>query len=230
MNRISAPTARLVRQPPARRLSTRHAAQSLFALFLGFAPNAWRLSLIIAVLLLSAGTNRAAQLILNGGFELPNLMGSPFSTPIGVGDPSIPDWQVTMGNVEIVSSAFSAAFEGNQWLDLDGLVPGAIQQTFPTVAGQSYQLTFAFTQNPNAVSASGIVDIVDGANVLLTDSITGSGSTFANMVYSPFQQTFVADSSTATLQFRSTDPSFSNSGSPSTQCRFRRYLNPALLH
>jgi hypothetical protein len=181
---------------------------------MSFAPNAWRLSLVIVILLLSAGTNRAAQLIMNGGFELPDLMGSAYSIPpIGVEDPSIPDWQVTMGNVEIVSSAFAgAAFEGNQWLDLDGVVPGAVQQTFPTLAGQSYRLTFAFTQNPNVVSASGIVDIVDGLNVLLTDSITGSGSTFGNLNWSPFQQTFVADSSSATLQFSSTDPPFSNSG------------------
>jgi hypothetical protein len=88
---------------------------------------------------------------------------------------------------------------------------------------------FAFTQNPNAVSASAIVDVVDGANVLLTDSITGSGSTFANMVYSPFQQTFVADSSSASLQFTSTDPSFSNSGLALDAVSIQTVPEPAAL-
>ena len=66
----------------------------------------------VAVAFLLTGVSPArAVFIVNGGFELPNLVGAPFSPPIGVGNPAIPGWQVVAGNVEVVSRAFSAPFE-----------------------------------------------------------------------------------------------------------------------
>src|SRR5437016_13695671 len=80
-----------------------------------------------------------ANLITNGGFEARVVNSSfgyqtipPGSEASGFG------WRVLSGNVDItVNGAFGIfrSFEGRQFLDLDGTVPGAIAQSFATTPG-----------------------------------------------------------------------------------------------
>lgn len=178
------------------------------------AANLGRCFLALAVAALGLGTRSArADLIVNGGFELPNIGGAPFTAPIGVGSAVIPGWQITSGNVEIVSAAFAPPFQGNQWLDLHGLVAGTIQQTFATDPGVAYGLSFAYANNPNSPFASARMDVLSSAGtLLLTQNVTATGSTFAMMNYTVFEGSFMADSASTTLRFTSTGATFPASG------------------
>lgn len=172
-----------------------------------------RTALCLAALLLLTAPARA-ELIVNGGFEAPDIGTAPFTAPIGVGSTLIPGWSVVLGNVEVVSNAFSAAFEGDQWLDLIGVAPGAAQQTFATTPGETYLLSFAYANNPNASFASARVDVLGDAAAppVLTANVTATGSTFAQMQYTVLSQPFVANSATTTLRFTSTGSSEPFSG------------------
>lgn len=112
--------------------------------------------LLMALMVSLSPRNADASLVVNGGFETPPqpsnyLLINPGSEPSGFG------WSVTSGNVEIHSQGYvggsgtfsGPAYEGDQWLDLDGYPgPGAIAQTLTTNAGTQYRLDFAYANNP----------------------------------------------------------------------------------
>lgn len=68
---------------------------------------------------------------------------------------SIPGWEVTSGDINIVVGTYGSvpagtnlAYLGNQYLDLVGESgSGSISQDIATVAGQAYKLTFAYSNN-----------------------------------------------------------------------------------
>lgn len=98
----------------------------------------------------------ATNLLLNGDFESPAIgagqSGQAFTTftaPATIGS----GWKVTANSVDIVSNAFPAAFavkpaSGKQVIDMDGLAPGTLTQSVPTVSGHRYLLTFSWTATP----------------------------------------------------------------------------------
>ena len=147
-------------------------------------------------------TASAAELLTNGGFEAPPVSNPCCDTYSTTG---IPGWTATP-NVNVVNGTFSSspyptnlAFEGHQYLDLVGEGgTGSISQSFATVAGQVYTLSFAFAHNlfngtPSA-SASYSLGTLSG---LLTHS-TGSN---ANLDWRLFGGNFTGTGSTMTLNF-----------------------------
>jgi Protein of unknown function (DUF642) len=151
----------------------------------------------------------AANLILDGGFETPDIgdvwyqtFTSPFPTPLDSWNPS---------NVDIVSSlgapGNAPAYQGVQYLDLVGTGPdgtelstGTISQTFGTVVGETYTLSFAYANNPWSTSTASASVSVDG----LSGSVTHDTSTTADLNWLIYTNTFVATSSSATLTFTET--------------------------
>jgi hypothetical protein len=95
-----------------------------------------------------------------------------------------------------------AAFSGDYSLAMSGQrgSAGVILQTFSTTPGDIYTLSFDYANNPGGTGASMNV-FVTGLGTLLSDNVSHSTSTFSDMDYSIFVQTFTADSTTATLKF-----------------------------
>ena len=159
-----------------------------------------------------------ADLIVNGGFEQPAVPTNTFGEEFNAGSTLIIGWSVLSGSVDIEPPFWYAPYQGVQALDLDGSVPGAISQTFATTIGTAYQLSFAYADNGHSgVTYSGNrtanVSVTDAAgSSLLSLSVSHNGSTTNVMNYDVFTANFVADTTTATLQFTSTDPSYSNGG------------------
>jgi choice-of-anchor C domain-containing protein len=114
-------------------------------------------------------------------------------------------WRVTAGSVDVQS--YWQAMGGIQTIDLNGVARGGIQQAFPTVAGQTYQLSFHYASNPDrpGQTATATVTLIGGIE-LLSRRISHKGSKPGRMRYARFVEMFVADSSTTTLQFTSTTP------------------------
>ena len=160
--------------------------------------------LLAATVVLMVPTTASAATLINGGFELPTVAGTCCST---VPPDSLPGWNVGLGNVNVVIGTYAStgsplnlAFEGNQYLDLVGQGGvGSMSQSFATVAGQVYTLTFAFSHNlfnPLTTSASASYSVGN----LLGSVLHNTGNT-SNLAWTIFSNNFTALSSTSTLTF-----------------------------
>jgi len=105
------------------------------------------------------------NLLVNGGFELPVVSRDAYST-----DPAfLPGWTLSAGGNQFflengMPFAVSRHVEGAQSVCLNGDgVPVFIEQTFATVAGKAYNLTFYLTDEQVAgpSPAAVLVDIAD---------------------------------------------------------------------
>jgi choice-of-anchor C domain-containing protein len=180
------------------------------------------LGLSISAMLTFSLSLAQGNLLTNGGYESPVLapggfvLINPGSEPVGFG------WTVNFGSVDLAHLPVSpfvlySAFEGNQALDLNGNERGGVSQDFATIAGQAYQLTFAYADNPlegGISSASVRVSDVTLNSTLLSTSVFHSTSTNspANADYSFYSGTFTAAGSLTRLEFASTSASNSASG------------------
>jgi choice-of-anchor C domain-containing protein len=169
-----------------------------------------RLCLLLAVLMIFlAAPSSNAGLIVNGGFEnsIPRAPSDSFVTLFAVNSTSMAPWVIQSGSVDVVNTGFWPAYEGQQSLDLNGLSPATIVQTFTTTPGTTYTLTFEYGNNPDASpAATAAVSVIDsGGGTLLSQDITHSGSTSTNINYTPFSESFVADTTVTTLQFAGTN-------------------------
>ncbi|GAB2583085.1 hypothetical protein GCM10027168_14760 [Streptomyces capparidis] len=140
----------------------------------------------------------------DGSFETPVAPANAFNT-VTAGQ-SIGPWQVTAGNVDHIGAGFWQAAEGDQSVDLNGTTAGTVAQTFTTVPGRTYTVTYSLAGNAGggAPVKTGRV-LVDGQN-FQDFSFDITGKTFAAMGYVTRQFTFVARNPTTTLAFASTTP------------------------
>jgi choice-of-anchor C domain-containing protein len=154
-------------------------------------------SAIAALLASSAGAASAAS-IVNGGFEAGTGDTPPYATLSG-GSTSITGWTVTGGSVDWINGYWNAS-EGTHSLDLNGLDVGGITQTIATVAGQTYNLSFDLSANPDLSGPRSI--LVSAGNASQTFTFAGPSSLGAmNWQSNLFQ--FVATGSTTALSFDS---------------------------
>ncbi|MFE6050935.1 choice-of-anchor C family protein [Kitasatospora sp. NPDC056446] len=156
----------------------------------------------LAVPAQAAGGNRALSRFDDGSFESPKVAANSF-TEYNAGQ-VIGPWRVVSGSVDLIGAGFWQAAEGDQSVDLNGADSGTIAQTFATVPGTTYSVTYALAGNPagGPVLRTGRVRI-DGQNFQdFTFDITGK--TMAAMGYVGRQFSFVAQNSGTTLSFVST--------------------------
>lgn len=151
------------------------------------------LGLVFAALCGSAQAN----LLTNGGFE-----DDPAGTFITVPPSTLTGWTVGLVGVDVVNGtayAVGPAQEGINFLDLDGTPgPGSISQSFATVAGAQYTLTFYYANNfQNQSNPSADVQI-DGATI---DTISHTGSVGGNLNWTFASYVFTATNANTTLSF-----------------------------
>ncbi|MFE9421553.1 choice-of-anchor C family protein [Kitasatospora sp. NPDC006697] len=151
----------------------------------------------------SGAANRAATGFDDGSFEYQKAPANAF-TELAAGQ-NIGPWQVTGGSVDLIGAGFWQAAEGNQSVDLNGNAAGSIAQTFATVPGTTYSVTYALAGNPQLGPAlkTGRASI-DGQD-FQDFSFDTTGKTTAAMGYVGRQFTFVAVDDTTTLSFASTN-------------------------
>jgi len=98
----------------------------------------------------------------NGSFELPPPATSNSFARTGT---QVTGWTVTANDVDLVAT-FWTPQDGSRSLDLNGVAPGTICQTFDTTAGTSYTVGYWMSRN----AAQGL------ASASMTTSITGGPS------------------------------------------------------
>jgi hypothetical protein len=158
--------------------------------------------------------SRAQNLIVNGSFETPAATSPYWFFTIPGGSNGLAPWVVSSNSIDVVNSSnytdwAAPAFDDAQAVDLDGTPgPGQIAQTFPTVPGTVYRLSFAYGNNfDNQRNPSAAVRIYDESGESLGPlTITHSTSTQGNLDWQVFATNFTANGTSSTLEFTSLTP------------------------
>ena len=164
--------------------------------------------LIFAAAFAAAIHSTNAQLIINGSFETPDT-----HTYVNIypGQNTIAPWVVGLHTVEVGDGILNgfmtvAAFEGAQFLDLNGLGRGRLTQAFATTPGALYTFTFAYANNFHAdpsSTASARVRVFDGLGNRLNQTINHTGSVNGDLHWKVFNGQFTAVTNTTSLEFTS---------------------------
>ena len=150
-------------------------------------------------------TPASANLILNGGFETPDI-GGRFTTYTSA--PTGFDWSITGSGgygVDIINyewdgvSGTSNPDGYDQSVDID--YASTLSQSFSTTPGTAYRIRFAYTHNFNTSESTGYVDIAGLENLLSVTLVHDTPNTQQNMQWMYFEDTFTADSATTELTF-----------------------------
>jgi hypothetical protein len=174
---------------------------------------------LFPLLLLTQQAN-AANLLVNGGFESPSQASVPNFATFNVGTQTsttyITGWTVIQGNVDLTTAAdygpLTNTLDPSSVQDVDLIgnsqgsnnVFGGLAQTFATVAGKTYQLTFDYSHNSGRTSSNGfaaqvtVVDANNLANSLLSTVVSQASGT---ATWVAFSMDFTATSDSSTLSF-----------------------------
>ena len=152
---------------------------------------------VIAIACVSAAVAAPFQ---NGSFEIGTDPGGSFLTLANGDSTNITGWTVIRGDIDYIGGYWQPA-QGLRSLDLIGdQFVGGVQQTFDTIPGASYSVSFDMAGNPaGGPTIRPLAVTVAGTTNNFTFDITGA--TLANMNWTTHQFTFVATGTTETIQF-----------------------------
>jgi len=141
----------------------------------------------------------APNLIQNGSFEQgPNP--SDY-LPLSPGSTAITGWTVIRGAIDYVGSYFVAS-DGSRCLDLNGNPGvGGVAQTFATVPGQTYQVSFDMAGNSDLSNTLQTMEVSAASQVQDFTFVSGSDKT--HLGWQRDTWTFTANASQTTLEFYS---------------------------
>lgn len=152
---------------------------------------------------------RPANLLVNGSFEEGPRVSSFLNLPGGA--TTLRGWVVTGEGIDLVGAGYWLSSDGTYAIDLDGSarsrttpphVRGGIAQTFATVAGRRYRVTFDLAGNPNRPPARKPVR-VSAAGQSAEFVFDATGKTGRSMGWVPTEWVFTATGDSATLEFAS---------------------------
>ena len=147
-----------------------------------------------------------AQAFQNGSFETGTAPGGFINLPVG--STAITGWTVVgPGDVDYIGTYWTAA-DGARSVDLSGGSGGGVEQTFTTVAGTTYDVSFSLSGNPDCAQGVKTVNVTatpPGTTASYTHDTTGTGR--PAIPWSSRQFNFTASGTTTTLRFATTDAS-----------------------
>lgn len=89
-----------------------------------------------------------ADMLTNGGFESGPAVPATGILAVPPGSPALTGWTVMGGAINIVTNDYWACLSGTRSVALSSSGPGAIQQSFASIAGSVYRLTFSISGEP----------------------------------------------------------------------------------
>src|SRR6266481_3720238 len=148
----------------------------------------------------------------NGGFEVgPNspvnfcgVCGAPYIGTFFAPFTGITGWNLTAGSVDIIGLPGWSPSQGTRAIDLDGLSAGTLAQTFDTIPGTTYQISFDLAANFYAGQTIKTV-LATAPGFSQTYTFNSTGRTALNMGWQTNTFQFVAAGSSSTLSFASQD-------------------------
>ncbi|MET8953816.1 choice-of-anchor C family protein [Streptomyces sp. NPDC004393] len=151
----------------------------------------------------SVAARAATSAFSNGSFETPTAPPNSFSTFLAGQTMGL--WHVDSGSVDLVDNGFWQAAEGGQSVDLSGANAGVLSQTFTTVPGTKYTVTYSLAGNPAGPPTVKTGEVRIDGQKFQDFTFDTTGKTFTNMGYVTRQFTFVANNTATTLTLASAD-------------------------
>lgn len=164
-----------------------------------------RRKLIAAALAAALPATAHAAAFINGDFEIGPAVGGVGYTTVAGGSTAITGWTVTGNSVDYIGSYWQAN-TGTHSIDLNGGGQGGIQQTFDTVAGQTYNVSFALAGNPDGLPTTKTVLTTASGGVTQNSTFNAAGTTRTAMGWRNYSYSFTAAGNSTTLSFASADP------------------------
>jgi len=171
--------------------------------------------LLLSTLFVGTFAQLHAATFQNGSFELgPSapvnfcaVCGAPYIGTFFAPFAGIPGWTVTAGSIDIIFLTGSTGWspsEGLRAIDLDGLSAGTLAQTFDTIPGLAYAVSFDLAANFYAGQTIKSV-LVSAPSFSQTYTFDQTGRTALNMGWRTETFQFIAAGSSSTLSFASQD-------------------------
>jgi choice-of-anchor C domain-containing protein len=139
----------------------------------------------------------AAPILINGSFELGPPPFGIHDIDIQSGSTSITGWMVTGAGVDLLEDPWAVS-DGVRAIDLDGRSAGGIQQTFATVIGQLYRVSFDLSGNPEGGPTSKRIRVT-ASGVSQDYAFDTTGQTLDSLTWAPSLFVFVATDISSTL-------------------------------
>jgi len=151
---------------------------------------------------LGLGSVASAAGFQNGSFETGTAPGA--FTELAAGNGSITGWTIGGHSVDYIGSYWQAS-NGERSIDLSGGAAGSLAQSFDTLIGQTYTVTFDMAGNPDngSLKSMTVSAAADSANYSFDSTVTSK----PNMGWSTKSFQFTANSTTSTLMFASNENS-----------------------
>jgi choice-of-anchor C domain-containing protein len=143
------------------------------------------------------------NLVTNGSFEAPICPPNTNWVTLLAGSLAMNGWTIGPDSIDHMC-AFWQATDGTRSVDLSGNNAGRISQSFPTVSGQTYDVSFDMAGN---MSCGNVVKLmtVNAPGYTNQFAFDTTGKTFTNMGYQTKTFSFVATASTSQIQFVSNE-------------------------
>lgn len=167
-------------------------------------------ALTASVAILGFVPESSASLIVNGDFEAPRVNGYFTTHTSGsgiegwtVGAQTDPSW--TNLGVDHIGTIWTGVSNtaGDQSVDIDS--DATLFQRFSTEIGKTYTLSFYYSHNFARGASSGLATIKGSSDTYLLDTgllTHNTSNSAADMKWTHYTNTFVADATTATLTFQ----------------------------
>ena len=163
--------------------------------------SSWPVALCSAVAWMIAGALAAAP-FTNGSFEVgPTPLPGSFIN-LGSGNTSIVGWTVLAANIDYVGTYWTAE-DGTRSLDLSGTAAGGIAQTFDTIPGTRYEVTFYLAGNPECAPTVKTLVVSATGNASATYTFDTTGRSVSSMGWQVESYSFIAAGTSTTLSFQS---------------------------
>lgn len=154
---------------------------------------------LVGLVALPAAANAAS--FTNGSFETGPAPGS-FVT-LAAGSTAITGWTVGGDSIDYIGTYWNAQ-NGARSVDLSGNAPGSLSQTFDTVLGQIYSVSFFLGANGDGPPPTKSVDVSATGNATVGYTVPSTAFPPNVVTYSPFAYSFTATGTSTTLKFTST--------------------------
>jgi hypothetical protein len=143
----------------------------------------------------------ATDLVSDGSFESVAVDAGTFADFA-----AIAGWTATSGSIEVRDADVGTAADGINYVELDSTANSAMSTTLATVAGETYTLSFRYSNRADgvAVDSNGLSYDVGAGAVAVPVAAENTGSDNAWTLYTT---TFTATSATTTLSFAATGTS-----------------------
>ena len=157
-------------------------------------------SVVCAILcLLGIGTAQSQNLLVNGGFETPLVVSGPYEHRSGSELTGWTLFSTYKGTVQF-NSIYDLVSEGAQAVQIE-IRGDWISQSFATVIGQSYMVSFDLYAYSSSYGGIGVINVTRGS---ISETFIGTTQGYTHNTLG-----FVADSLTTELKFENSAPTIS---------------------